>query len=1159
MFMNKKVLTLCAGFLLAGSLLMPSDAFAQLQYADATYENVPVTSVPTKTGTKNARSCYWVFQYKGKDYIATVEGNKLVKKRLLEATPDDAITVTLNTKASGSTPASYTIASTNGTLGNVGSSPYTDFGIATSMSQVTFGKDGVITIQYGQGAWIYFDEESGEFKFSFNSSDENEKQFAAKAVIAGEEDPALVEIPSARPVVTGDIDFSKPYVIMAAGQVLTEGEDGNAEFTDYSTRQKNYWILEKAGDGTTTDYAWLKNKETDEYMKIDGEKVGIKITKSGDKWTFATDGFSLVNPTASEIACSVEMDGVAMSEFQLGEVQETLVSAYELKKIFGNSFNINLTTTDDKSLEDNPFSGNLRPATLVKSGNDYTEKVDYNVSSDAFFLQKANGNFIAIQLNKKYSSATADYGFAVVEVSAHDLALALNGDKVGGKEYKYAPLFSIYADESFATGLDKVVNSIVAKEPNGATTYRLGSLNYNANDDKPTLAAESTSAADYPVLDEIKIQLGAFNTVDVKKLLASPAFFTLTNKNTKKTATNYGKVLGLSQNGNVEWVEADEALVGYPETEWAITYDSETKVLTFKNRENPNAPMYYTYDAVAEQTIPVYFTIHESQLYNIDGKTNVFAYQGDTIEFRANTQYKESDGYLRLDAQKLRDQLYYVGVSSSVWDGTAYITENHKDNHQIGLETDQADATKWNLAAAWFTDKNSLGEVVESRPDTILVGSTMTYWDAAHNTFASTDKDGKQTVFLKIMAFSLQNEENGEYMAYRSEDSRYATGKDSKGNEKEEANYFAFKDNGADKYNMVQIGGEEGNRYINYVDYDYNQVCSKVYGGDSADKGILNATGMYKQTENDLFVIEETDAPEYLKLSQGDTIRIFRDEFDSNVLYEKGEFAGINNAVEFSDINPALYVDTAYVNRPGNNRWEYLLAVGVNRIDTTYKCNVPAHGIHRMDTTYGRFLVNLADSAIVEDERDVHVNKYIYEDGSMRYAKLGFVDGMHTSDTLVIASSGDSIEVGTPAPQLVKFAFRVVDHETESFVIETGYKYPEAGNKISEYRGYLAYINGNLVVVDEIEDAEVFRLNADETRTPTANESINAANAAVSVVATDGAVIVKGAEGKNVVVSTILGKVVANEVLNSDNETIAAPAGIVVVSVDGESFKVAVK
>ena len=80
------------------------------------------------------------------------------------------------------------------------------------------------------------------------------------------------------------------------------------------------------------------------------------------------------------------------------------------------------------------------------------------------------------------------------------------------------------------------------------------------------------------------------------------------------------------------------------------------------------------------------------------------------------------------------------------------------------------------------------------------------------------------------------------------------------------------------------------------------------------------------------------------------------------------------------------------------------------------------------------------------------------------------------------------------------------------------------------------------------------------SETPTANETIeSAADATISVVAVDGAVIVKGAEGKNVIVSTILGKVVANEVLNSDNETIAAPAGIVVVSVDGESFKVAVK
>ena len=85
-----------------------------------------------------------------------------------------------------------------------------------------------------------------------------------------------------------------------------------------------------------------------------------------------------------------------------------------------------------------------------------------------------------------------------------------------------------------------------------------------------------------------------------------------------------------------------------------------------------------------------------------------------------------------------------------------------------------------------------------------------------------------------------------------------------------------------------------------------------------------------------------------------------------------------------------------------------------------------------------------------------------------------------------------------------------------------------------------------------------FTFNAiDKDSEATANEEIAAGS--VVVAGTNGAVVVKGAEGKNVIVSTILGKVVANEVVSSDNATIAAPAGVVVVSVDGESFKVVVK
>ena len=66
----------------------------------------------------------------------------------------------------------------------------------------------------------------------------------------------------------------------------------------------------------------------------------------------------------------------------------------------------------------------------------------------------------------------------------------------------------------------------------------------------------------------------------------------------------------------------------------------------------------------------------------------------------------------------------------------------------------------------------------------------------------------------------------------------------------------------------------------------------------------------------------------------------------------------------------------------------------------------------------------------------------------------------------------------------------------------------------------------------------------------TSNDEIVAEG--VSVVAGNGAVTVQGAAGKSVVITNILGKVVAETVLTSDNATIAVPAGIVAVAIDGE-------
>ena len=366
------------------------------------------------------------------------------------------------------------------------------------------------------------------------------------------------------------------------------------------------------------------------------------------------------------------------------------------------------------------------------------------------------------------------------------------------------------------------------------------------------------------------------------------------------------------------------------------------------------------------------------------------------------------------------------------------------------------------------------------------------------------------------------------------------------------------------------------NSESNYDSYAADLYLSnyKILGGTTSLTGVLKDVALYEATANDLFVITEATAPTYKKLAFGDKIAISRLANNDEVIYEKGEFAGINNRAAYEDINPTLFVDSAYVEREGNFKYEYLLAVNptIHPAGTyceehdSYDCE---HGVPFNAWTEGRYLVNMVDSA--EANKDVHNNKFMY-DGDY---KLAFVNGYHRNDTLYVTNEAGEViskmEVGNADSNIAKFAFKMVDETDNEFVIETASGYTKKYNWVKDSNtntwrwvvasvdavpGYLRWINGNLVVTDNIDEAEHFTMEASD-KEATANETIAAGN--VVVAGTNGAVVVKGAEGKNVIVSTILGKVVANEVVSSDNATIAAPAGVVVVSVDGESFKVVVK
>ena len=77
------------------------------------------------------------------------------------------------------------------------------------------------------------------------------------------------------------------------------------------------------------------------------------------------------------------------------------------------------------------------------------------------------------------------------------------------------------------------------------------------------------------------------------------------------------------------------------------------------------------------------------------------------------------------------------------------------------------------------------------------------------------------------------------------------------------------------------------------------------------------------------------------------------------------------------------------------------------------------------------------------------------------------------------------------------------------------------------------------------------KFDEDSYNPPTDNENIS--TDAVKVIGGVGAVTIQGAANKTVVVTNVLGQTVARTVVSSDNVKISAPAGIVVVAVEGES------
>ena len=206
------------------------------------------------------------------------------------------------------------------------------------------------------------------------------------------------------------------------------------------------------------------------------------------------------------------------------------------------------------------------------------------------------------------------------------------------------------------------------------------------------------------------------------------------------------------------------------------------------------------------------------------------------------------------------------------------------------------------------------------------------------------------------------------------------------------------------------------------------------------------------------------------------------------------------------------------------------------------------------------FLFNPQDSITYQVNMDYDPKYQMSEETVKAIFKSGIMDESRDTLALTVKGEVDKLVAVKSNNQNVwgglnRFKFQII--ETADHDGYYNIRQIKAGDGSQTY--YLANINDNAVWVDS-KNLTVPRYDfvVEGIDAPTANEGVAATE--VKVVAYDGAINIKNAAGKNVVVSTILGQIVANEVLTSDNATISVPAGIAIVSVDGEdAVKVSVK
>ena len=296
---------------------------------------------------------------------------------------------------------------------------------------------------------------------------------------------------------------------------------------------------------------------------------------------------------------------------------------------------------------------------------------------------------------------------------------------------------------------------------------------------------------------------------------------------------------------------------------------------------------------------------------------------------------------------------------------------------------------------------------------------------------------------------------------------------------------------------------------------------------------------------NDMFIVKPQAAPASYK-SLPKHIRIQAINGDYAAVNAKNQGIAVREgdlkADAYDNLDFIFWLDTAHYENAAP--YTYYITKGVKETEEVAASRL--------------YMWNSVDSAAAKD-----ANKelpYVYGAGAHRV--MFRTASIMAQDTLLVptmdaAAKIDTVSIAAKLAGSADGLKHNVKAGVKNFQFSFEFASKDADNEYNivcqnnNGKNYVHNINGVLAMGPKEDAVVVNVLNVTpEDEAATGNETINAEG--VKVIAANGGVQIIGAQGKKVVITNILGQTVANTVLSSDNATIAAPQGVVVVAIEGE-------